>query len=216
MTSAEKKIVDQSGRVLGPRALDTRRRLLDAATQLLEVTRARDLKVVDIARAIGASPATFYQYFKDVEDLLLALAVQASRDMPAVVHLIETPWDEGSGLAPVREIVEAFIRHWDEHQAVLRYRNLASDEGDERFARVRAETLGPVLQALARRVERGMQSGALAPDTRAAAVAAAMAAILERLAAYRNELTAFGVSREDVVDSSARILFRTLTGRDAP
>ena len=39
-----------------------------------------------------------------------------------------------------------------------------------------------------------------------------MAAILERLAAYHNELEIFGVTREDLVESSAHILHRTVTG----
>jgi len=209
----ETKLVDQSGRVLGPRALETRQRLMAAAEKLLDRTRARDLKVVDIAREIDTSPATFYQYFRDVEDVLLALAEQAAAEMPAVVHLIEEPWTGENGLDRAREVVEAFIRHWDEHQAVLRFRNLASDEGDERFVRVRARTLGPVLQALARRVEGARDRGELPPDTHPGAVAAAMATILERLAAYHTELSAFGVTRGDLVESSARILHRSLTGR---
>lgn len=216
MPTAEKtetKLVDQSGRVLGPRALETRQRLMAAAEKLLDRTRARDLKVVDIAREIDTSPATFYQYFRDVEDVLLALAEQAAAEMPAVVHLIEEPWTGENGLDRAREVVEAFIRHWDEHQAVLRFRNLASDEGDERFVRVRARTLGPVLQALARRVEGARDRGELPPDTHPGAVAAAMATILERLAAYHTELSAFGVTRGDLVESSARILHRSLTGR---
>jgi hypothetical protein len=45
------------------------------------------------------------------------------------------------------------------------------------------------------------------------AAAAAMAAILERLAAYHRELEGFGMSRQDLVESCARILVQTLTGR---
>ena len=40
-----------------------------------------------------------------------------------------------------------------------------------------------------------------------------MAAILERLAAYHVELRAFGVSREHLVETSARILLSTIRGR---
>ncbi len=215
MSNADERLVDQSGRVLGPRALGTRQRLMEAAEGLLHKTRARDLKVVDIARQIETSPATFYQYFRDVDDILLALAEQASAEMPAVVHLIEESWGGDSGLDHARRVVEAFIDHWDQHQAVLRYRNLASDEGDERFARVRAATLGPVLQALAVRVRGATEAGDLPPHTHPVAVAAAMSAILERLAAYHDALAAFGVTRDDLVDSSARILFREVTGREA-
>ncbi|MBW2294605.1 MAG: TetR/AcrR family transcriptional regulator, partial [Deltaproteobacteria bacterium] len=77
-------LVDQTGRVLGKRAQGTRQRLLDSTEQLLEAQSLRDLRVIDIARNVGASPATFYQYFKDVEEAVLALAEQASQEMPAV------------------------------------------------------------------------------------------------------------------------------------
>jgi len=40
-----------------------------------------------------------------------------------------------------------------------------------------------------------------------------LAAVLERLAAYRDELTAVGGSRADPVETSARLLHQTLTGR---
>ena len=56
------------GRPLGKRGAQTRRRLLDATATLLETHGIRDLRVVDIARAVGTSPATFYQYFRDVEE----------------------------------------------------------------------------------------------------------------------------------------------------
>ncbi len=66
---AQRKTVDQSGRALGPRALHTRQRLLDATVELLSQQSVRDLSVVEIAKRAGTSPATFYQYFKDVGEV---------------------------------------------------------------------------------------------------------------------------------------------------
>jgi hypothetical protein len=40
-----------------------------------------------------------------------------------------------------------------------------------------------------------------------------MAAILERLAAYHTELELAGVGRDDLVATSAKILYTTVTGR---
>jgi len=62
------------GRALGRRGQQTRTRLLEATAQMLERVGLRDLRVVDIARVVGTSPATFYQYFRDVEEAVLALA----------------------------------------------------------------------------------------------------------------------------------------------
>ena len=48
-----------------------------------------------------------------------------------------------------------------------------------------------------------------------AAAAAALSAILERLAGYHRELEALGVSREALVETCARILHQTVTGGGA-
>ena len=53
------RLVDQSGRQLGTRALRTRARILEATVSILEEKSMRDLRVIDIARLIGSSPATF-------------------------------------------------------------------------------------------------------------------------------------------------------------
>ena len=50
------------------------------------------------------------------------------------------------------------------------------------------------------------------PKGHALAAAAAMASILERLAAYHRELEGLGMSRSDLVESSAEILHRTVAG----
>jgi len=214
--AAAEGLVDQSGRVLGPRAQETRQRLLDATASLLEEQSLRELRVIDIARKVGAAPATFYQYFKDVEDAVLCLAGQATDEMPAVVSLIEGDWEGASGMEKARRIVDAFISHWDAHHATLRVRNLASDEGDDRFRAVRSRAMRPVLVALANQVAAAQAGGKLRSTDHPHAAAAAMAAILERLAAYHRELEVFGVSREDLVETSAHILYHTLTGENGP
>ncbi len=210
--SADGPIVDQSGRVLGSRALETRQRLLAACKSLLEEQGLRDLRVIDITRMVKSSPATFYQYFHDVEEAVLSLAEQATSEMPVILELFAGSWEGEAGLDRARSLVDAFIRHWDEHHAVLRVRNLASDEGDPRFATVRRHAMGPVIEGLGK-VARGMQDrGRLPMVEHPLAVAAAMASVLERLAAYHAELETLGVTRDDLVETSARILHSTLTG----
>jgi hypothetical protein len=48
------------------------------------------------------------------------------------------------------------------------------------------------------------------------AASAALVSILERLAAYHEELEPLGVTRDDLVETCARILYQTVTGRLAP
>jgi len=207
-----KSALDQNGRTLGPRALKTRTALLQATEALLAKRSVRDVSVVDIARAAGTSPATFYQYFKDVSEAILRLAELAAEEMPAVLELIDRPWDGEGGLANARAIVEAFLRHWDRHRPVLIVRNLGADEGDPSFMRVRNATLRPVLEHLAVQIAEGQKSGRVDPKLAPAAAAAALGAIVERLAAYHRELETIGVGREQLVETCARILHQTVTG----
>jgi AcrR family transcriptional regulator len=213
---ADSGLVDQTGRVLGPRAQTTRQRLLDSAKDLLDDRGLRELRVIDISRKIGTSPATFYQYFKDVEEAVLYLARQASDEMPALAEFLEGDWLDPSGLDRARSIVDAFIDHWDDHHAVLRVRNLASDEGDARFRSVRAHSMEPVLRGLADMVGTAQADGRISIHEDPNAAAAAMGAILERLAAYHAELEQIGVTRARLVETSARILYRTVTGVSPP
>jgi AcrR family transcriptional regulator len=205
------RLVDQSGRPLGPRARETRRRLLDATAALLDERPVREVSVVEIARRAGTSPATFYQYFKDVEEATLDLAAEAAEEVPALLERLGGDWRGARGLDAARAFVDAFVRHWDEHHAVLLFRNVMAEQGDRRFRRIRIKAMHPLIEALARRIAEGggQRHGGMHPY----AAAAALASILERLAAYHQELEYFGVGRRELVETCGRILHQTVTGR---
>jgi len=211
--ASETRAVDQSGRTLGPRALQTRERLLQATSELLSERSVRDISVVEIARRASTSPATFYQYFKDVGEATLCLAEAAAEEVPAILALIDGSWRGQKGLDTARAIVRAFVDHWDAHRSVLLVRNLFADEGDRRFMKVRRRMLSPVIQHLAQRIAEHQQTGRVPAEVHPAAAAAAMASILERLAAYHKEIEYFGAGREQLIESCARILCQTVTGR---
>ncbi len=132
---SDASLCDQGGRPLGPRAQNTRVRILDATVVLLSEKPMRDLRVIDIARKIGSSPATFYQYFKDVEDVVLHLASHVSEFTPEIVELISGDWSGQGGHVRARTLAEIVIGHWDRYAPILRVRNNACDEGDDRFPR---------------------------------------------------------------------------------
>ncbi len=196
------------GRPLGRRGAETRQRLLDATAQLLEDNGLRELKVVDIARAVGLSPATFYQYFGDVEAAVLALSAAVGEETASLSRLLGRDWNGDDGLDCARQLVEVFIANWDTHRAVLRTRNLAAQEGDERFRAVRNAALRPLTEGIAAKVTARVDSG-LAPY----AAAAAMVSMLERMAAFHADLRVYGTSRADVVETTAHILHHTATGK---
>lgn len=204
-------VVALDGRSLGKRGAATRRRLLDATASLLETHGVRDLRVVDIAREVGTSPATFYQYFRDVQEAVLALSEEVGEDLAPVGELLARNWD-GRGLESARELVNTFIEYWDGHRAVLRTRNLSAQEGDERFRSVRVQSLKPLREGLAAKLEESQRAGRVSRDITPIAAASALVAMMERMAAFHTDLEPWGVSRADLVETTARIVHQTVMG----
>ena len=93
------------GVVVRSRGIATRRRLLDCTDELLTKTSYRDIKVIDIAREAGTSPATFYQYFPDVEQAVLVLAEELAGDAEYLAELVRGDWrgDRGAQTAQLAE-----------------------------------------------------------------------------------------------------------------
>lgn len=209
------KQVAQTGRLLGPRAMKTRQRLLDATAQLLGERSVLDISVVEIARTADTSPATFYHYFKDVEEAALQLAEQAAGEMPALVEAIGGDWDGEAGLETARVVVNAFMDHWQAHHAVLLLRNLSADKGDRRFARVRREALSPILEQLAARIAEGQAAGRVSTGMHPFAAAAALASVLESISSHARELERTEVTRAQLVETCARVLHQVITGGPA-
>jgi AcrR family transcriptional regulator len=176
----------------------------------------RDVSVVDIAKRANTSPATFYQYFKDVGEVTLYLAEEAVVSTPRVLELIDGTWEGDEGMNTARALAEAFVSYWDEHRYVLRVRNLLAEEGDRRFHKVRQDSLEPIVDRLARQCEQSQRSGRISKMMHAYTAAAASTSILESMSAYYGMLGARGVTRDTIVETCARMVYQTVTGRTAP
>lgn len=200
------------GRALGRRGARTRQRILDATEEMLATHGIRDLRVVDIARAVGSSPATFYQYFRDVPEAVLALAEEAGDEIMPLVARLESAWDPHEGLDDARALVAGFVDYWDRHRAVLRIRNLAAQEGDERFRDVRHRTLRPFMTTLTAKIAESKSVGRVVEEMSPPAASAALVALLERMAAFHRELEELDISRADLVETTARIIHQTAVG----
>jgi AcrR family transcriptional regulator len=211
--SSSSAAVAIDGRPLGRRAQLTRQRLLDATRDLLGEHGIRDLRVVDIARQVGTSPATFYQYFRDVEEAVLALVEGLRDDLHPLLQLLREPLRGKTGLEASRRLMDGFITYWDEHRAVLRVRNLAAEEGDSRFREVRTRTLGSITEELRKQIAENQGAGRVDAEVHPYAAAAAMVAMMERMAAYHLDLEPRGLPRADLVETVARIIHQTVTGR---
>ncbi|MBW6927620.1 TetR family transcriptional regulator, partial [Salmonella enterica subsp. enterica serovar Weltevreden] len=74
---------------LGRKGRETRQRLVDAAALLLASTSPMDLTAMAIAAEAGTASATFYVYFRDVQDILYALSEAATEDMLAAFSKLD-------------------------------------------------------------------------------------------------------------------------------
>jgi len=209
----ERRATAIDGRALGRRGAQKRRRLLDATAEMLETHGIRDLRVVDIARVVGSSPATFYQYFRDVETAVLVLTQEVGDDLAPLVALLDPPWDVDTGLDNARALVAGFVDYWDRHRAVLRTRNLAAQEGDQRFRDVRNHTLSEFISNLTAMITAAQVEGRVVGEISPIAASAALVALLERMAAFHQELELIGIGRADLVETTARIIHQTVVGR---
>jgi AcrR family transcriptional regulator len=196
----------------------TRRRLLARAAQMLRSTSYRDLKVVDIAREAGTSPATFYQYFPDVEAAILALADEMVAEGHHLVEIVEANrWRGRRGYDGALELADEFIRFWDVHQAVLRVIDLATEEGDGRFANVRTRLLNEVNNALAAAIDEQRRKATRPRDeVDPMAMAGVLVAMLAHVSSHHYGFEFWGVRTGDLRTSMARLVFWAVTGQRPP
>src|SRR5580692_3390132 len=87
-------VATTDGRVPGERGRQTRQRLLDATIELLTTTSWRSVKVTDIARRARTSPATFYQYFGNVDEAIRVLAEGVVDQAALLSELVGGDWSE--------------------------------------------------------------------------------------------------------------------------
>lgn len=207
MTAPPPRAAD--GRVPGRRGRQTRQKLLDATAEMLETTGYRDLKVVDIARRAGTSPATFYQYFPEMDVAILQLAGAVAAEGAALAEPAHA-LPAGDAHATAIVLVDGFLEFWERHQGVLRVVDLAIAEGDQRFREIRTQLLNPVTVAL-----RDAVSGNGGSREPASAVAAVLVSMLAHVAEHLHGLEAWGVSRAAAAHEMAAILEWTVTRRDS-
>lgn len=214
MTDAEEDVVATDGRVIGQRAQQTRRRLLDATASLLGEHGAFDVKVIDVAREVGTSPATFYQYFSDVEDAVLALSIELLDAVRPIRAKFDLDWSGPDGMDLVRSLVSDYLDFWDEHGAVLRVLLLRADEGEPRFRQVRRDYNAPFMTAMADKVRAAQHAGRLTTSLDPEATAGAMLAAMDRLPNYRQGFERRGTTREAMIETVAVLLHSSLAGGD--
>ena len=209
---AEEKLRAADGRIPGRRGRQTRDRLLDATAEMLDTRSYRDLSVVDVARSVGTSPATFYQYFSDVEAAILVLAGRMVEDGEQLRSAVaDATWTGKAARTSAEQLVDAFLTFWRDHGAVLRVVDLAIAEGDQRFRQIRNDLLGPITAAL-----RDAAADLDRTEHDPSAAGAVLVSMLAHVAEHQAGLANWGAGIEGTRDTMVAIVHWVLTGRKPP
>ena len=212
-SSAASPLRAVDGRVPGRRGLATRRKLIDCTIALLATTPYRDLKVTDITRAAGTSPATLYQYFVDLQDVLLAVAEQTTEEARQLVGLIsDQQWKGAAGVRSAEGLVDGFIEFWRLHRPTLRVVDLLSTEGDRRFRHQRVLMLNAITKSLAEEIRR------LNPNDKldAMAMAGVLVGMLAQVAGHQSGFEAWDIKFGDVREAMIRLVYWGVTSPKVP
>jgi len=202
------------GRVPGRRGRATRQRLIEATRELLASTTLRDLKVIDIARAAGTSPATFYQYFPDIESALLALARDLADSGSASLRALveQGDWSSAEIYGTAQRVADGYLSLWEQHGALISVIDLAALEGNHRFRELRTALLSGASDALQAVILDAMNAGRLAESTDARALSGVLVSMLAHVAAHRRGLVAVGAGVENLRDAMAGIIAASVSG----
>jgi AcrR family transcriptional regulator len=217
-------VATTDGRVPGERGRLTRQRLLDATVELLTTTSWRSVKVTDIARQAQTSPATFYQYFPNVEQAICVLAEGMVDQAAQLAELAGGDWSEEASWDTARAVTEGFLSYWEDNRAVFRVVDLATEEGDAELRGIRVRALNAVTVALAQVIVAASPSGAGTPGTTTSspagadpmAVAGTLVAMFASVSAHRYGFEFWGIRTGHLIDTQARMLHWAVTGREAP
>ncbi len=181
---------------------------------MIETHGVRELRLSEVTREVGVSPPAFYQYFRDLDEALLALCEQVGEHTSEVRSAIEKPWSNGDGASLARGFVENFIAYWDANRPVLWMRNVAAQDGDERFRAIRNRSLEPIAAEVTRQIGLGQAAGRIDATIAPKALAAALTSLVERMGMMYPGVGSMGVSRDEVVDAVTYIFERTVVGPD--
>ncbi len=217
-------VATTDGRVPGERGRQTRQRLLDATVELLATTSWRSVKVTDIAREAQTSPATFYQYFVNVEQAIQVLAEGMVDQAALLAELVGGDWSPAASWETALEVTEGFLAYWEDNRAVFRVVDLATEEGDAALRGIRVRALNAVTVALAQVIAAASPSPEAGPGAATSspagadpmAVAGTLVAMFASVSAHRYGFEFWGIRTHNLIDSQARMLHWAVTGRLAP
>jgi AcrR family transcriptional regulator len=179
------------GRIPGPRGMATRNRLIECTAAMVRNTPYSDLRVTDVARAAGTSPATFYQYFVDLDAALLVLATETTETGVELAGFIaQRGWAGTAGYESAQVLVESFLDFWQAHQPVLRVVDLLT--------------------------EAAAHTDASPPPIAPMATASALVSMLAHVAAHREGMEHWRIEVPQLKEAMARLIYWGVNNPQVP
>jgi AcrR family transcriptional regulator len=188
---------------LGPKAERTRARLLQAAREVFGERDYLATSATDIAERAGVSLGTFYQYFSDLNGIVIVLAGDQVIEMLSQ-HVDE--WDPRTGRLGLRRVLSvflsgyfanvAFYRLWEQITAV-----------DPRIAEIRRRFWAAYKHEIEKSLVAGMEAGTIRTDLSATETARALTHMIER---YCYDACIFDPPQKPVSAEEAADLITTL------
>ncbi|MCW0212986.1 MAG: TetR/AcrR family transcriptional regulator [Pseudonocardia sp.] len=176
MPTAPRGELNRNDSTLGPRAQRTRRRLIDCATELFREQGYVATTVSDIARKAGVSLATFYVYFAERTDVVIALLDEVVGD---VMRQGVGQWDPRSGRAGLSRVVTSYVESFARHAEFFAIRESAI-HADERMLEQYVQYNRHFHETFARYLEEGVALGLVRSDLDPSGMARAMTLMMER------------------------------------
>lgn len=180
--------------------VQTRERLLSAATRLFAERGLHGVTSHEIARAAGVAAGTFYLHFRDKTDAYRHIVFHAMEDLQARVQL--ALGEAGGGPIGNRRRAEAIVNFAEQHRDLVRI----IFSTDAEAASVEADALARMSEGLETRLKRDREDGRFPADLDPAVCARAHVGMTAHLIDWWTQDPS-RASRETVVETLVRLQF---------
>jgi AcrR family transcriptional regulator len=211
--TAPKPSAQRAGKKASPfgrKGKETRRQLMDATSKLLAVASPLSISAVAISREASTSPATFYVYFNDVEDILWALCEAVTDETSHLFVSHEFLRDAAKLEADAQAFVRGYCDIWAHHGPLLLYRNMEADRGNRRFNQLVLRVALPILEGLTDRIVEAAPADQPVSRQDANAEAVVFISAIDRIAAALHTWPEDSLMPDVLLRAEARVLVRML------
>jgi AcrR family transcriptional regulator len=196
----------------GARALRTRARLLETTNELIHEVPYRELTSALVTQRLGLSPSAFYRYFAEINDAVLELTAGMGVAVDAITEIVATgDWEGDGAQRTALAVIDAMARFWVEYRVLYRVTDLCADEGDDRFAEVKAATFAGLTAAIEQVVAGLKREGRHPTDLDPFATACIVVTMLIHTMARESGFGSAGVSPRSLRTHLARVLVTIVT-----